>query len=106
MAIYEGEKQSTDIVNNGTISDDEVVATDVPPGPPSTLLTLQENSVFMFHWKKFTKIYFREKFNGWPIWPIWPTLPYATLFWLKQVSQDYISAGYFIIYIIATYFTR
>ena len=31
MAVFECEKSSTDIVNNGTMSDDEVVASDVPP---------------------------------------------------------------------------
>ena len=31
MAIFESKKSSNDIVNNGTMSDDEVVATDVPP---------------------------------------------------------------------------
>ena len=32
MAVFEGEKSSTDIVNNGTMSEDEVVASDVPRG--------------------------------------------------------------------------
>ena len=31
MAVFEGKKSSTDIVNNGTMSADEVVASDVPP---------------------------------------------------------------------------
>ena len=31
MAVFEGEKLSTNIVNNGTMSDEEVVASDVPP---------------------------------------------------------------------------
>ena len=31
MAIFESKKSSNDIVNNGTMSDDEVVASDVPP---------------------------------------------------------------------------
>ena len=31
MAVVEGEKSSTDIAYNGTMSDDEVVASDVPP---------------------------------------------------------------------------
>ena len=31
MPVFEGEKSSTDIVNNGTMSDDEVVASDVRP---------------------------------------------------------------------------
>ena len=32
MAIYEDEKSSNHVINNGTISDDEVVASDVPSG--------------------------------------------------------------------------
>ena len=32
MAVFECEKSSTDTVNNGTMSDDEVVASDVPRG--------------------------------------------------------------------------
>ena len=32
MAVFESEKSSTDIVNNGTMTDDEVVASDVPRG--------------------------------------------------------------------------
>ena len=31
MAVFEGRKSSTDIVNNGIMSADEVVASDVPP---------------------------------------------------------------------------
>ena len=31
MAVFECEKSSTDIINNGTMSADEVVASDVPP---------------------------------------------------------------------------
>ena len=31
MALFECEKSSTDIINNGTISDDKVVASDTPP---------------------------------------------------------------------------
>ena len=31
MAGFEGKKSSIDIINNGTISDDGVVASDVPP---------------------------------------------------------------------------
>ena len=31
MAVFEVEKSSTDIVKNGTMSDDEVVASDVRP---------------------------------------------------------------------------
>ena len=31
MAVFEGKRSSTDIVNNGKMSDDEVVASDVPP---------------------------------------------------------------------------
>ena len=31
MAIFEGEKSSTDVVNSNTMSDDEEVASDVPP---------------------------------------------------------------------------
>ena len=31
MAVFEGKKSSNDIINNDTISDDEVVASDVPP---------------------------------------------------------------------------
>ena len=31
MALLECEKSSADIINNGTMSDDEVVASDVPP---------------------------------------------------------------------------
>ena len=31
MAVFEGEKSSTDIVNNGTMSYHEVVESDVPP---------------------------------------------------------------------------
>ena len=31
MALFECEKSSTDILNNGTMSDDEVAAFDVPP---------------------------------------------------------------------------
>ena len=30
MAVFKGEKSLTDIVNNSTMSDDEVVASDVP----------------------------------------------------------------------------
>ena len=30
MAVFEGEKLPTDIVNDGTMSDDEAVASDVP----------------------------------------------------------------------------
>ena len=32
MAVFEGKKSSNDIINKDTISDDEVVASDVPPG--------------------------------------------------------------------------
>ena len=31
MAVFEGKKSSNDILNNGTMSADEVVASDVPP---------------------------------------------------------------------------
>ena len=31
MAVFEGKKSSNDIINSGTMSDDEVVASDVPP---------------------------------------------------------------------------
>ena len=31
MAVFEGEKLLSEIVNNGRMSDDEVVASDVPP---------------------------------------------------------------------------
>ena len=31
MAIFEGEKSLTDVVNSNTMSDDEEVASDVPP---------------------------------------------------------------------------
>ena len=31
MAVFEGEKLSSEIVNNGRMSDDEVVVSDVPP---------------------------------------------------------------------------
>ena len=31
MAIFESKKSSNDIINNGTMSDDEVVVSDVPP---------------------------------------------------------------------------
>ena len=31
MAVFEGKKSSNDIINNGIMSDDEVVASDVPP---------------------------------------------------------------------------
>ena len=31
MAVFEGKKSSNDIINNDTISDDEVVASYVPP---------------------------------------------------------------------------
>ena len=31
MAVFEGKQWSNDIMNNGTMSDDEVVASDVPP---------------------------------------------------------------------------
>ena len=31
MDVFEGKKSSNDIINNGTMSDDEVVASDVPP---------------------------------------------------------------------------
>ena len=30
MAIFKGKKSSIDIINNGTMSDDEIVASDVP----------------------------------------------------------------------------
>ena len=32
MTVFVGKKSSNDIINNGTMSDDEVVASDVPPG--------------------------------------------------------------------------
>ena len=32
MAVFASEKSSKDITNNGTVSDDEVVASDVPRG--------------------------------------------------------------------------
>ena len=32
MAVFEDKKSSNDIINNGTMSDDGVVASDVPPG--------------------------------------------------------------------------
>ena len=31
MAVFEGKKSSNGIINNGTMSDDEIVASDVPP---------------------------------------------------------------------------
>ena len=31
MAVFEGKKSSNDILNDGIMSDDEVVASDVPP---------------------------------------------------------------------------
>ena len=31
MAVFEGKKSSNDIIINDTMSDDEVVASDVPP---------------------------------------------------------------------------
>ena len=31
MAVFEGKKSSNDILNDGIMSDDEVIASDVPP---------------------------------------------------------------------------
>ena len=40
MAVFEGKKSSNDIIINDTMSDDEVVASDVPRGTCFKLLNL------------------------------------------------------------------
>ena len=45
IAVFEGKKSTNDIKNNGTMSDDEVVASDVPPRYLFPLMRLCFDSV-------------------------------------------------------------
>ena len=53
MAIFEGKRSSNDIMTNNTMSDDEVVASDVPPRYLFDTERASANSVslfiFLFH---------------------------------------------------------
>ena len=52
IAVFEGIKSSNDIINNGTMSDDEVVASDVPPRYLLKKTKLVFGSFFFFFFSK------------------------------------------------------
>ena len=80
MAVFEGKKSSNDIIINDTMSDDEVVASNVPHGtcftesPPSSVHPshiYSKKNLKLRVWAKFQTVwglnyYERLKKKGWP----------------------------------------